>query len=419
MKQPHGLALDDQDNLYVVDTNNSRIQAFHPGATEPFLVFGSKGRSPGQFAGDLRGIAVDSSNGWLYVVDAAGNQVSKFDLQGNFLLRWGSEGYGPGQFHDGGREVTVDHDGNVWVGDMPSFRAQKFSPTGEYLLSVTGASAADSVGPVDGGFNGPRGVAVGLDGSVYVGDTYNWRIERFSAEGDFLSAWGNRGRAPYEFNYTRMIATSPVDGDVIVTDTDNHRIKAYTPDGIFRWQVGEFGTKLGQFKNPHGVDVGPDGTIYIADSRNQRVQVLSAQGEPLRSFGTNGTAPGQFKYPRGITVDPANGDLYVADSTRDTVQVFTNDGIYLRTIGSPGTADSQLKNPFDVAVDADYLFVADPAAHKIKVFDKATGAFVMAFGSRGTKSGKFLQPDGLQLLPDGRLYVSEEGTERISVWQVY
>ena len=216
-----------------------------------------------------------------------------------------------------------------------------------------------------------------------------------------------------------MIATSPVDGDVIVTDTDNHRIDAYAPDGTFRWQVGELGAKIGQFKNPHGVDVGPDGLIYVADSREQQIQVLSAQGEPLRVRDErHGAGPVQVParhHRRSRQRRPLRGGLYAGHRA----------GLHQRTgptcarSGRREVPTAQLKNPFDVAVDADYLFVADPAAHKIKVFDKATGAFVMAFGSRGTKSGKFLQPDGLQLLPDGRLYVSEEGTERVSVWQVY
>lgn len=418
MKQPHGLALDADDNLYVTDTNNFRIQAFRPGESTPYLTFGCKGTAPGCFRGDMRGLTVDKANGWIYAVDAAGNRISKFDLAGNYLLRWGSEGDGPGQFHDGGREITVDADSNVWVGDMPSFRAQKFSPDGEYLLSVHGAKASDPQGPPANGFNGPRGVAVGPDGSVYVSDTYNWRISRFDAEGQPVQQWGRRGRAEYEFNYTRLLATDPSDGDVVIADTDNQRIKAYTFDGQFKWQVGEYGAGPGQFKNPHGVEVGPDGRVYVADSRNTRVQILTPDGAVERVFGTNGTGPGQLKFPRGITVDPTNGEIYVVDSGRDLVLVYDNQGTYLRTIGQKGLADNQLNNPFDIAVDDKFAYVSDPAAHKIKVLDKVSGQSVGVFGSRGKGLGQFMQPDGLHLTPDGMLYVAEEGNERVQVLQV-
>ena len=56
------------------------------------------------------------------------------------LLSFGAEGTGPGQFSGGGRDITVDGDGNVWVGDMPNFRVQKFSPTGQFLLSALAMS---------------------------------------------------------------------------------------------------------------------------------------------------------------------------------------------------------------------------------------------------------------------------------------
>src|SRR4029079_2090788 len=92
-KQPHGAAFDDQDRLFVVDTNNHRVEVFN--ASGGFLFkFGSQGTGPGQFAGDMRGLAIDKTNGWVYVVDAEGNKISKFDTDGNFMTKWGSNGTG-------------------------------------------------------------------------------------------------------------------------------------------------------------------------------------------------------------------------------------------------------------------------------------------------------------------------------------
>jgi len=414
LKGPHGLSMDAQDNLYVVDTNNFRVQVFSPSGAYVRSIGAGKGTAPGQFAGDMRGVAVDKVNGWVYVVDGEGNKVSKFDLAGNFILRWGSNGHGNGQFADGGREITVDGDGNVWVGDMPNFRAQKFSPTGQYLSQVPPVPAP----PPLGRFNAPRGVAVGSDGSIYVSDTYNWRIQRLTNAGAFVQTWGERGRGDYEFNYTRLIDTSPFNNDVIVTDTDNGRIKSYTPDGVFRWSLGTSGPRLGEFRNPHAVAVAQNGNIYVADSNNARVQVVSPEGQALFAFGTLGSADGQFRYPRGIAVDP-DGTIWVVDSVRNVIQHFSATGTYLgKLIAAQGTGVGQINNPFGVAVDDERVYVVDTPASQVKVFDKGTGGYLQALGGRGTGLGKLNQPNGIDLTADGRLYIAEQGNERVSVWKI-
>src|SRR5207302_2343400 len=104
VKQPHGAAFDSLDRLFVVDTNNHRVEVFNASGGYLFK-FGSQGGNPGQFAGDMRGLAIDKANGWVYVVDAEGDRISKFDTNGNFLTRWGSAGTGNGQISDGRREI--------------------------------------------------------------------------------------------------------------------------------------------------------------------------------------------------------------------------------------------------------------------------------------------------------------------------
>ena len=300
---------------------------------------------------------------------------------------------------------------------MPNHRVQVFNPNGDYLFE----RPSPPVPPADGGFNGPRGVAVDKFGNLFVTDTYNQRIQKFSADGTFITKWGERGNGPYSFNYPRMLATDPRDGSVVVADTDNEVIKKYTGDGVLVWARGgpKSGSTLGMFRNPHGVDVGPDGRVYVADTRNNRVQVLREDGVPLYAFGVKGTGPGQMTFPRGIALDPSDQSIWVADASgRDVVHHFENDGDYLGKLGETGLLDHQLKNPFDVEVDADFVYVADTQSNKIKVFDKTTGASVIAFGGTGTTLGKMVQPQGLDLGPNGTLYVMELGTERIQKWSL-
>ncbi|HEY3238998.1 MAG TPA: NHL repeat-containing protein, partial [Acidimicrobiia bacterium] len=265
--------------------------------------------------------------------------------------------------------------------------------------------------PPPGGFNQPRGVAVDAAGNIFVSDTHNWRVQKFAPSGAFLLEWGHRGGGDYGFNYQRGVAVDPRDGSVVVADTDNHKVKKYTNDGVFLWDVGVFGTLPGQFKNPHGLDVGPDGRIYVADTQNQRIQVLSETGTPLLAFGTKGNGTGQFQFPRSVTVD-ADGTMWASDSIRGIVQHFGSNGTYLGQFGALGSADNQLLRAADVEVDATQVMVADVDTHKVKVWTK-DGQFAFAFGGGGTGPGKMFNPHGMDLTPAGRLYVVEQTGERV------
>lgn len=428
-KQPRGAALTTptaaypQGLLYVADNYNGRVQVLDAAkiASDPNNAFvtkwGSKGANPGQFGtnADLRGLAIDNDNGWVYVADASTGFVNKYDLAGNYLLRFGGYAAGDGQFVGGPREVAVDGDGNVWVGDMPGFRVLKFDPLGNVLLQVPTPAAP----PPPGGFNQPRGVAVDQNNRIFVSDTHNWRIQKLDndANATFMTEWGNRGGGPFGFNYQRGLAVDRRDGAVVVADTDNHMIAKFTNSGQFVWERGGFGTGNNQFSNPHSVAVGPDGRIYVPDTQNRRIVVLDEDGNYLYKFGSKGNGDGQFQFPRSVTVDPVDESLWVSDSIRGDVQHFSNSGTFLGKFGSLGSADNQLLRAADVEVNADYVFVADVDTHKIKIWTKA-GAFVGFGGGGGREFGQLLNPHGMDIAPDGTLYVAEQTGERITQFRI-
>ena len=409
-RQPRGSAVDANDNLYVVDNYNGRVQVFDRDGTY-LRQFGSKGTGPGQFGTnpDLRGAAIDKENGWIYVVDASRSLVNKYTLQGQFLLSFGGYGGGLGKFPGGGRNVTVDGNGNVWVGDMPSFRAQVFSPQGQFLFAVP-QQGGD---PPEGGFNQPRGVSVDSAGNVYVTDTHNWRVQKFAPNGTFLQQWGSRGGGAYSFNYQRGISVDLRDDAFVLADTDNHKIKKYSSSGEFLWGIGGFGTNLGQFRNPHSLDVGPNGTIAVADTQNQRVVLVSPDGQPLSSFGSAGSGNGQFRFPRSVVWD-TDGTLWVSDSLRGDVQHFTSGGAFLGRIATANNGEDDLLRAADVEVDAENVYVADVDAHRVKVWTR-DGAFVGAFGGPG--NGSLLRPHGMEIVGD-RLYVVEQSNERVTEFRI-
>ena len=87
----------------------------------------------------------------------------------------------------------------------------------------------------------------------------------------FVLQWGSRGAGAGQFSGPHGIEVDD-DGDVYVVDTGNNRIQKFTSDGVFLMKWGTFGTGPGQFDHPHGIGIGPKGNLYVAETGNNRVQ---------------------------------------------------------------------------------------------------------------------------------------------------
>ena len=421
----------DADLVFIVDTRNERVQVFSyvPGTARVRSVRafgcaeGSRKRcrfAPGL---NLRGIAVDAERRRVFVVDAAGDDVDAFRFSGRPLFSFGGEGAGAGRFTDGGRGIEVDRRGRIWVGDLANFRAQVFSRDGGFLFQVPRDPALP---PLDG-FNGPSDVAVSTSGVAYVVDTRNQRVVKWDVAGDAtpIVAWGSRGKGSFGFNYPRAVAVDdggracPTAHCIYVADTDNNRIRKYTSTGRFLWRIGGSDTEEGSMKS-WSLDVGPDGNLYVANGGRRKVSIVNPEGEILHEFGralpaTGIPQPGQLGFPRGIDVDD-DGTIWVSDGERGDVQHFDADGTYLGRIAPSGVGDDVLLLAADVEVLDGLVYVADTRAHRIKVWTTA-GDFVGAIGAGGSGLGRMFGPLGMDLVGD-RLWVTESTGERVQEFRL-
>jgi len=119
-----------------------------------------------------------------------------------------------------------------------------------------------------GQFNFPQGVAVDGSGNVYVVDEDNCRVQKFSADGSFLRAWGSRGDGDGQFWEPKSVAVDG-SGNVYVTDTAHYRVQKFDSNGAFLAKWGEKGSGDGQFIAPDGITTGPGSAVYVADKKKR------------------------------------------------------------------------------------------------------------------------------------------------------
>jgi DNA-binding beta-propeller fold protein YncE len=255
-----------------------------------------------------------------------------------FETSWGAAGSSDGQFNNPAFLATGP-DGSVYVSDTSNNRVQKFTPDGAFLLSF------GTAGTGAGQFNGPTGIGVGPDGSVYVADSGNNRVQRFDANGGFLSQWGSPGAGDGQFNGPTGVGVGR-DGSVYVGDAGNARVERFLADGTF---FSSFGSGAGGFGQVQGVAVGPDGSVYVVDNAGARVERFDANGTFQSSWGSQGSGDGQFLNARGVAASPAG--VYVADATQSRVQKFTTTGAFVDSLDA-GSGDTQLATPTGVAISS-------------------------------------------------------------------
>ncbi len=286
----------------------------------PYLlakVFGSPGVDDGEFSSPTA-IALDN-DGHIYVADTDNHSIQKFDKDGTFLARWGSEPSSEeGAFYYP-RGLATDSDGNVYVADSGNNRVQKFDPDGN-VLRAWGNFGFAWRGADMGMFDVPWGVATDKEGNLYVSDTSNARIQKFQSDGTPLLKWGRDGSFDGAFFYPRGLVVDFV-GNIFVADEGNHRIQKFDARGSFLLKWGREGSGPGQFKAPWGVACDALGNVYVVDSGNHRIQKYDGSGTFICSWGNRGIHEGQLNYASGIAVDKEGG-VYVVDSGNSRVLKF-------------------------------------------------------------------------------------------------
>jgi streptogramin lyase len=269
--RPNQMAVDSQNNVYVVDGNNDRIQKFDPDGTF-LLMWGSHGTGDGQFAfrageSHTSSIAVDDMDN-VYVADHSG-RIQKFDSSGHALGLWA-------RFQTPATDVTLpvamvfDHQGNLYITYSDTYttnKVDKYDPQGHLLawsddslpkdIGSLGVDAQDNLyaaagftnlvykldstgkllstwggtGRGDGKFNGVVGIAVDGQGNIFIGDNQGNRVEEFDPSGTFLGQWETQGNVP-SVEYFLMSLALDHAGSIYITEGsygEQDYLKKYSP----------------------------------------------------------------------------------------------------------------------------------------------------------------------------------------------
>lgn len=261
--------------------------------------------------------------------------------------------------------IAIDSKGRLYVTDSFGRRVLILNNSGSLLSTINIPGA-------------PVGIAVDSSGKIYVG---SYRLEKkkvvggnvrvFAPDGSFLYKLGS---GDGEFGIPGDIAVSSTTGNIYVADGEANKVKVYYPDGSFAFGFGGVGSANGKFGGLNGIAIN-DGAreVIVSDWNNEnankaRIQIFDLNGTYKRYFFTYTSSTYYFTKLEGLAVDK-EGRIYVVDIYQGSVQVFSSSGASLGLVGKSGQEPGYLLNPVGVAIDPDNkLFITSHNTGRIEVF---------------------------------------------------
>ena len=311
--------------LLIQSTTSSGIVALGSGSGEPATVPDSAVEwvadlTTGDDAPTLFLNVMVDAKGNVYGADRFGNRVVIWDRAGHPTF-WGHHGSKPGEFDfgevtlgDQSQSVAVARDGRIAVADGGNHRVQVFDARRKFLKAI--GHYGTELKP--GQMVNPCCIAFGPDGRLYVGDADRGDIQVFDKKGRFVRVIGSQGSGNGQFDRLAVPFVDPATGNVWVPDFANRRIQVMTADGAFVTAFGDDPDEQ-DFNYVNGVVLDRAGRMWVVDT-DDYVYVLDPSGRRIARFGPD--------YPGHGTIQPAylwltdDGRLYLPDSNHDRIVVL-------------------------------------------------------------------------------------------------
>lgn len=234
-------------------------------------------------------------DGKLYVADSKAPGLAVFDLvQRKFNLVTGS---GNGRMKRP-INVTIDGDGTKYVTDTGRDQVLVFDRNDRFVIAF---GTAGQFRPVDTAVSGER---------LYVVDIRNHQVQVLDKRsGTMLFKFGSAGSQSGELFHPTNIAVG-ADGDIYIVETSNFRVQRFTAEGKPVRIYGESGSEFGTFSRPKGIAIDRAGRLYVGDAAFENVQIFDASGKLLLYFGQPGDKAEGLNLPAGVSIDYDNVPLF-------------------------------------------------------------------------------------------------------------
>jgi sugar lactone lactonase YvrE len=256
----------------------------------------------------------------------------------------------------------------------------------------------------------PLAVSVDLQGNMYIADGLPGRIVHLAEDGSSAFEFETPRRSPgfypcdVKLNGFFLYAIDEVGRTLLRFD----QAGAYR-DILLTFNQEIFGRRI----SPYGLDVDPSGRIIVTDIENHQILIFDSYLSLEIAFGNFGSYPGQLDSPLGVSFG-GKGDVVVADTGNRRVQFFGEGGDLIRIVPETG-ADNPLIAPRRAVPDpSGRLYVADPEAGRLFVFDKA-GELERSIYPEGVDE---FQPTDVELMWDGRIYVTDAASRSVFIFKV-
>jgi DNA-binding beta-propeller fold protein YncE len=394
---PYNVAFSpDGTYAYVSDIGNDRIAIFNVSNLNSPVWVGQYGKRCNQPCGNppadtgkfafLRRVLVEGTGGpnpgAVFGDDFWGNGMNAWNppaanVPGSFLEQVdGVHAAAPGFGQAFGVAVGPGATPYIYGVDRLNQRIERFSTDGTCTLAppsqfcnVSGVRGSTKVAD---GFSWPEEAAVAPDGTVWLADTRNSRLQHWPANLSTTGVTdiGTKGTGTGQFNYIEGL-TVDSSGVVWVADTNNNRIETYDPSNGHFQTYGSLGNGVCQFDSPQGIAVASDGQIYVADTLNNRIVEMNVSGNSCSTTAWVTYAVG-LSTPQGVAL-AGDGTVWVADSGHSAIvhldaALLTNLG---DGFGGPGTDNNSFNDPHSLAVLGNTLLIADTYNNRIQEYNIA------------------------------------------------
>ena len=192
-----------------------------------------------------------------------------------------------------------------------------------------------------------EGMAISATGTIY--QAWNGAgltpqtgfVKRYSSNGQFQGKIGSFGTANGQFNTPHTLAIDSL-GNVYVVDMGNYRIQKFTAAGAFITAWGDSSMFSGDVA---GIAIDDDDFVYIVDRGVSTMRKFTSDGTPVSTWGITESS-------FGCAVSPSTGNLWIVVTGYNRFEEWTNTGTYVSTWGTEGSGDGQLISPYDLAFDS-------------------------------------------------------------------